>query len=40
MAPESIDEVLGQKEVVNFLKNLIKNETLVSMIFYGEPGTG
>ena len=40
MAPESIDEVLGQKEVVNFLKNLIENETLVSMIFYGEPGTG
>ena len=38
--PTKFDDVLGQKEVKGFLNNLIKNNSLVSMIFYGSPGTG
>lgn len=40
MRPKTLDEILGQKEVKEFLNNLINNDTLVSMIFYGNPGTG
>lgn len=40
LRPETLDDVLGQDKVKNFLDTLIKNETLVSMIFYGSPGTG
>lgn len=40
LRPETLDDVLGQSKVKSFLNNLINNETLVSMIFYGSPGTG
>lgn len=40
MRPDKLDEVLGQKKIITFLNNLIKNENLLSMIFFGPPGTG
>lgn len=40
MRPKYIDEVLGQNKVISFLKNLIANETLISLVFYGTPGSG
>ena len=38
MRPQKLDELFGQEEVINFLKNVGKN--IPSMIFYGMPGTG
>ena len=43
LAPNSIDEVIGQKHLLGenkILRNLIKNKKLPSMILYGRPGIG
>mgnify|MGYP002517481486 CR=1 FL=1 len=40
MRPKTLDEVIGQTKIVSFLKNLKENNALISMIFYGTPGTG
>ncbi len=43
MAPKSIDDVIGQKELLGkgkVLRNLVKNKKLFSMILYGKPGIG
>ena len=43
LAPNSIDEVVGQKHLLGegkILRNLINNKKLFSMILYGPPGIG
>ncbi len=43
MRPKTLDEVIGQTDLVGpngFLTNCVKNQTLVSIIFYGPPGAG
>ena len=43
MAPESLKDVLGQKELIGkdkILSNLVKNKKIFSMILYGPPGVG
>lgn len=40
MRPKTLDEVIGQKKLVAFLENLKESNALISMIFYGSPGTG
>ncbi len=40
MRPEVLSEVLGQEKIISFLEKLISSESLFSMIFYGQPGTG
>ena len=43
MAPNSISEVIGQKELLGegkVIYNLVKNKRLFSMILYGKPGIG
>ena len=43
LAPNSIDEVIGQKHLLGedkVLRNLVKNKKLPSMILYGRPGIG
>lgn len=38
--PKSLDEVAGQKEVVERLKSYVKTHNLPNMLFAGPPGTG
>ena len=43
LAPENIDEVIGQKHLLGegkILRNLIENKKIPSMILYGRPGIG
>ncbi len=43
LAPNSIDEVIGQKHLLGkgkVLRNLVENKKLFSMILYGPPGIG
>ena len=43
LAPNSIDEVIGQKHLLGegkILRNLVRNKRLFSMILYGKPGIG
>lgn len=43
LAPNSIDEVIGQKHLLEkgkVLRNLVENKKLFSMILYGRPGIG
>jgi len=43
LAPNSIDEVIGQKHLLGegkVLRNLVKNKKIFSMILYGSPGIG
>ena len=43
LAPNSIDEVIGQKHLLGenkVLRNLVNNKKLPSMILYGRPGIG
>lgn len=40
MRPKTIEEVIGQKKIIAFLKGLEESNALISMIFYGTPGTG
>ena len=38
--PKSLDEVAGQREVVERLKSYVKTHNLPNMLFAGPPGTG
>lgn len=40
MRPNKLEGIIGQKKIVSFLNNLVSNQVLLSMIFYGNPGTG
>jgi len=43
LAPNSIDEVIGQKHLLGkgkVLRNLVENKKIFSMILYGTPGIG
>ena len=43
LAPNSIDEVIGQKHLIGkgkVLRNLVENKKIFSMILYGPPGIG
>ena len=43
MRPTSLDEVVGQSHLIGpgkVLREMIRNDLLVSMIFWGPPGTG
>ncbi len=43
LAPNSIDEVIGQKHLLGkgkILRNLVENKKIFSMILYGKPGIG
>lgn len=40
MRPKSLDELLGQEEVVSVLKGLLTKGELPSMVFWGPPGCG
>lgn len=43
LRPETLDEFVGLDNLLScnvFLKNCVKNKTLLSMIFYGAPGSG
>lgn len=43
MRPQTIDEIIGQNEILNedsLLTKMIKNDMLSSIILYGPPGTG
>ena len=43
MAPESLNDVIGQKHLIGdgkIISNLVKNKKLFSMILYGKPGIG
>ena len=43
LAPNSIDEIIGQKHLLGegkVLRNLVENKKLFSMILYGPPGVG
>jgi len=38
--PTSLDEVCSHEQIINTLKNFIKNKDLPHLLFYGPPGTG
>ena len=38
--PESLEEIVGQSNVVKLLSSFLNNKYLPSMIFFGPPGTG
>lgn len=38
--PESLDDVVGQPNVIRLLRSFLDNNYLPSMIFFGPPGTG
>ena len=40
LRPTSIDDVIGQDEVVNLLRKSIESKTMMSIIFFGPPGCG
>ena len=43
LRPENIDEFIGLEDTIkeyNFVKRCIEKQTLMSMIFYGQPGSG
>ncbi|MFA5310483.1 MAG: AAA family ATPase, partial [Candidatus Paceibacterota bacterium] len=43
MRPETLDEFLGQEEIIGekkLLREAIKSDKIPSMIFWGPPGTG
>ncbi len=43
LRPETLDEFIGLDNLLScntFLKNCVKNKSLLSMIFYGAPGSG
>lgn len=38
--PQTIEDVLGHNENINTIKNLLNNNSLPHLLFYGSPGTG
>ncbi len=39
-APKSLDEILGQKEIINAFKTFIKADKIPHSLFFGPPGCG
>ena len=40
LRPKELSQVIGQKDLISFLNKLIESNSLISMVFYGKPGTG
>ena len=40
MRPEELKDVIGQEKVKSFLEKLLESNFLLSMVFFGPPGTG
>ena len=40
MRPEDLKDVIGQEKVKSFLEKLLESNSLLSMVFFGPPGTG
>lgn len=40
LRPQKLDQVIGQKNVVELLQQTVKNNFLTSYLFFGEPGIG
>ena len=43
LRPKKLDDIIGQQHLIGkdkIIRNLVKNDHLVSMILYGKPGTG
>ncbi|EGV00587.1 recombination factor protein RarA, partial [Mycoplasmopsis columbina SF7] len=40
LRPQTLDEIIGQKHVIETLKKVVKNKLNTSFIFFGESGTG
>ena len=40
MRPKTLNQVIGQKKIKSFLEKLLESDSLLSMVFYGSPGTG
>ncbi|WP_406616975.1 AAA family ATPase [Mycoplasmopsis adleri] len=40
LRPQNLDDIIGQKNVIDLLKTVVKNHILSSFIFFGEAGTG
>ncbi|MHC1635152.1 MAG: AAA family ATPase [Candidatus Methanospirareceae archaeon] len=38
--PQRVDEILGQEEVVRYIKECIKNKTIPNLLLWGPKGTG
>ena len=41
--PKTLDDILGQEHIIGnnkFITNMINNNTMCSIVFYGKPGTG
>ncbi|WP_027334908.1 AAA family ATPase [Mycoplasmopsis felifaucium] len=40
LRPKTLNDIIGQTNTINLLKNVAKNKILSSFIFFGEAGTG
>ncbi|KUH47655.1 replication-associated recombination protein A [Mycoplasmopsis meleagridis] len=40
LRPKTLDDIIGQENIVDLLKNIVKNNLTTSFIFFGESGTG
>ncbi|MFZ8240568.1 replication-associated recombination protein A, partial [Mycoplasmopsis bovis] len=40
LRPKTLDDIIGQKQVVDLLKKVAKDRIHSSFIFFGESGTG
>lgn len=40
LRPTHLNDVVGQNHIIPFLKNMITKQQILSMIFFGPPGTG
>lgn len=40
LRPQTLDDIIGQQNNVNLLKEIVENKLKTSFIFYGESGTG
>ncbi|MGY5139246.1 replication-associated recombination protein A [Mycoplasmopsis gallinarum] len=40
LRPQTLNDIIGQKQAVNLLKQIAKNKLRTSFIFFGEAGTG
>ncbi len=40
MRPKNIDQVIGQKHLIGYVRRMVETNRLSSMILYGPPGIG
>ncbi|WPB54251.1 replication-associated recombination protein A [Mycoplasmopsis verecunda] len=40
LRPETLNDIVGQKHVINLLNKVVKNKVTSSFLFFGEAGTG